>query len=273
MKRRLIVSGDDLGIHEAVNEGVIEAHEKGLVTSASLVACGRAFDHACQLVEKRRTLDLGLHLTLVEEKPVLGAEKLKTLAPAGAFPKTYRQLFIGLLKGRIDVEEIERELDAQIQKVLQRGVEISHLDSHQHTHFFPQVRRVLLRLAERHQIRGVRAGGRVVPGRTKFSLFLAPLARSLQRAARSRDLRTPDTLWLPSPSGRVTLRDLVKGIPALPPGVTELVVHPGSDQDALDTAYPAWRFDWRQELAAIKATDVRDLVIRHDVQLTRYSEL
>jgi predicted glycoside hydrolase/deacetylase ChbG (UPF0249 family) len=273
MIRRLIVSADDLGLHEAINRGVLTAHEEGIVTSASIVACGRAFDHACRLVEKRRKLDLGIHLTLIEEKPLLGPDQLKTLAPGRVLPKSYRQLFAGLLKGRIDPEEVEMELDAQIQRVLQAGLTVSHLDSHQHTHFLPQLRRVFFRLAEHYQIAGVRAGGRVVPARTKFSLFLAPLAKSLQRAARARGLRTPDALWLPSPSGRIHGLDLVKGVPKLPEGVSELVVHPGEDQAVLEREYPAWGFNWRQELAAVMATDVRDTLTRHNVQLARYSEL
>ncbi len=273
MTRRLIVSGDDLGLHEAINRGVMEAHEEGIVTSASIVACGRAFDHARLLVEKRRKLDLGIHLTLVEEKPLLGPEVLRTLAPRGEFPKSYRQLFLGLVKGRIDLREIELELGAQIQKVLKAGLAISHLDSHQHTHFFPQLRAILFRLAEHYRIRGVRAGGRVVPARTKFSLFLAPLAKGVQRAARTRGLLTPDSLWLPSPSGRVSGPQLLKGIPHLPEGVTEVVVHPGDDQKALDGQYPAWGFKWQQELEAVKATELRDALARHRVELTRYSEL
>lgn len=273
MTRRLIVSGDDLGLHEAINHGVLEAHEEGIVTSASIVACGRAFDHACGLLERRGRLGLGIHLTLVEERPLLGPDVLKTLAPGGQFPKSYRQLFFGLLQGRIDPGEIELELDAQIQRVLKAGLTVSHFDSHQHTHFFPQIRKTLFRLAERYEIRALRAAGRVVPRRTKFSLFLAPLAKSLQRAARSRRMATPDTLWLLSPSGRISARDLVAEIPGLPAGITELVVHPGVDQKALERGYPAWGFKWERELAAITAADVRDMLTRHKVKLTRYSEL
>jgi predicted glycoside hydrolase/deacetylase ChbG (UPF0249 family) len=273
MTRKLIVSGDDLGLHEAINRGVVEAHEEGIVTSASIVPCGRAFDHACRLVEKRKKLDLGIHLTLVEEAPILGPDVLKTLAPKGRLPKTYRQLFLGLVKGRFDAEEIELELHAQIQRVLKAGLAISHFDSHQHTHFFPHLRETLFRLAGHYGIRGLRAGSRVVPRGTKFSLLLAPLAKSFQRAARARGIKTPDALWLPSPSGRVTSRDLIAGIPKLPEGVTELVVHPGVNQATLEGEYPTWRFRWTQELDAIKAPDVRAALSRHDVQLTRYSEL
>ncbi len=273
MTRKLIVSGDDLGLHEGINRGVLQGHEEGIVTSASIVACGRAFDHACRLVEKRGSLDLGIHLALVEERPLLGPEVLKTLAPRRELPKTYRQLFLGMVKGRIDPREIELELGAQIKRVRDAGLTVSHLDSHQHTHFFPQLRGIVLRLAERYHIRGIRAGRRVVPSRTKFSLLLAPLAKGLQRAARTRGLVTPDSLWLTSPSGRVTVRDFVQGIPTLPEGITEVVVHPGIDQGALERQYPAWGFKWRQELGAVTATDVRDALNRHKVQLTRYSEI
>lgn len=273
MTRRLIVSGDDLGLHEAINRGVIEGHERGIVTSASLVSCGRAFDHACDLARRHSSLDLGVHLTLVEETPLLGPEVLKTLAPAGRFPASYRQLFVELLAGRIEIREVRLELEAQIQRVKAAGLGVSHLDSHQHTHFFPQLRPILFKLAEHYQIPAIRAGARVVPSRTKFSLFLGPLAKTAHRAARARSIASPDTLWLPSPSGRLTGLQLVNGIPKLPEGVTELVVHPGADQRALDAAYPRWGFKWRQELAAVKATDVRDALARHNVQLTRYSEL
>jgi hypothetical protein len=132
---------------------------------------------------------------------------------------------------------------------------------------------MFLRLALHYDFKHVRAASRIVPGRTKFSLLLSSLARGLHRAARKQGIRTVDTLWLPSPSGHLTGRKLVEGIPGLPPGVTELVVHPGLDQKGLDRAYPEWGFKWQQELAALKATDVRDALSRANVQLTRHSEL
>ena len=273
MTRQLIVTADDLGLHAAINRGILEAYEDGIVTSASIVACGKAFKEACEMVSRRRKLDIGVHLCLVEEAPVSRAGRLPTLAPEGHFPKTYREPFFSLVKGKIRLREIEIELDAQIQTVLEAGIEVSHLDSHQHTHFFPQIQHIVFKLAEKHRIRGVRGGARVVPGRTKFSLLLAPLAKSVRNVARKSGMVTPDSLWLSSPSGRLTGLQLVKGIPRLPLGVTELVVHPGSNQRALDRAYPKWQFRWKQELAAVLASDVRDALDRNQVTLTRYSEL
>ena len=273
MARRLIVSGDDLGLHESINRGVIESHLRGIVTSASLVPCGRAFDDACRRIGECPTLDVGLHLTLAEERPLLGPPVLRTLAPEGRLPQNYRQLFVGLLAGQIERREVELELEAQIERALNAGLRISHLDSHQHTHFFPALRPIFLDLAERYGIRGLRAGALVVPSPTKFSLLLGPLARTLRRDAMNRKLATPDSLWLPSPSGRIGATQLLKGIPDLPDGVTELVVHPGADQEALAREYPTWNFDWPGELAAASSGEVRDTLARHDVRLMRYSEL
>jgi predicted glycoside hydrolase/deacetylase ChbG (UPF0249 family) len=273
MTRRLIVSGDDLGLHEAINRGVVEAHENGIVTSASIVACGRAFAHACELASARPSLDLGVHLTLVEERPLLGANVLKTLAPEGVLPRNYVQLFLGLLAGQIDLREVETELDAQIERVLAAGVTVSHLDSHQHTHFFPLLRPIFLRLAKRHGIGALRAGSRVVPSRTKFGLLLASLARRMKRDASDQSIKAPDALWLPAKSGRVSAAQLIEGVETLPEGVTELVMHPGADQSSLEREYPTWGFDWPLELATTLAADVRQALVRHNVQLTRYSEL
>jgi predicted glycoside hydrolase/deacetylase ChbG (UPF0249 family) len=273
MNRRLIVSGDDLGLHEAINRGVVDAHENGIVTSASIVACGRAFSHACELASSRPTLDLGIHLTLVEEKPLLGPGVLKTLAPFGVLPANYLELFLGLLAGRIDIREVESELEAQIERVLASGLHVSHLDSHQHTHFFPLLRPVFLRLAKRHGMPALRAGGRVLPSLTKFGLLLSPLAKRMKRDASGLQIKTPDALWLPARSGRVSAAQLIAGIDALPEGVTELVMHPGADQPALEREYPAWGFDWPLELEATLAADVRQALVRNNVQLTRYSEL
>ena len=273
MTRRLIVSADDFGLHEAMNRGVIEGYEEGVVTSTSLVPCGAAFDDACAAARSRPGLDVGIHLTLVEERPLLGREALRTLAPEGRLPEGYAALFIGLAAGRIDAAEIELELDAQIRRALDAGVRVTHLDSHQHTHFFPGIGPILCRLALRHGIPAVRAGSRVVPGPTKFSLLLGPLARRFAAAARVQGLATPDTLWLPSPSGHVTPAILEEGLSRLPEGITEVVVHPGADQASLDRAYPTWRFNWPQELAAVRTPALRAALERHGVQLTRYSEI
>ena len=82
MTRKLIVTADDLGTHEAINRGILEAHEEGIVTAASIVPCGRAFDHACRLVEKRRKLDVGIaKAPLAPAQDVVNASHLMIANP------------------------------------------------------------------------------------------------------------------------------------------------------------------------------------------------
>ena len=75
----LIVHADDLGISKKVNEGILQAHTQGILTSASIVANGAAFEHAIEICNSFPTLDVGVHLTLVEEQPLLNTEVIESL--------------------------------------------------------------------------------------------------------------------------------------------------------------------------------------------------
>src|SRR5262249_23262204 len=87
LDRLIIINADDLGLHEAVNEGIIRAHQDGVVTSASIIACGRAFNDALIRCKSCPGLDLGVHLTLVEERPLAPMEKVPSLVDEdGAMP-------------------------------------------------------------------------------------------------------------------------------------------------------------------------------------------
>lgn len=271
--KRLIVSGDDFGLDPAINAGVVAAHRQGLVTSASVVVCGDAFDDAVRLARETPSLDLGVHLTLVEEKPVLPAADLPTLAPGGRFPKKWPALFARLIARRIRLDEVERELGAQIARARDAGLAITHVDSHQHAHFFPGVAEIVVRVAVTHGVGAIRAGERVVPGGTRFSLLLGPLGRRLRRLARERGMKSPDTLLLPAPSGRVSASQLAELVRALPAGVTELAIHPGTDQQALDARYPGWSFAWEQELDAARSPEVRRALEVSGATPCRFSDL
>lgn len=270
-ERRLIVSGDDFGLHVAMNEGVIAAHRKGIVTSASVVPCGEAFEDACRLARANPSLDIGVHLTLVEERPL--CSDLPTLAPRGSFPSSYAALFTRFALGRIRRGEIESELEAQLRRALDAGLVVTHLDSHQHTHFFPGIAEIVIALARRHKIHAIRGAARVIPSRTKFSLLLAPFARRAQRLAAEKGIATTDTLLLPSPSGRVRTPDLLNALDTLTPGTTELVVHPGSSQQALAARYAKWNFRWEEELEAACAAAVRERATNRSVRFSRFSDL
>lgn len=152
---RLIVNADDFGISARINEGIMAAHQTGMVTSTSLMAVGRAFDHAVQCCRSTPTLDVGVHLTLVAEQPLLPGTSSLT-GDDGRFPASASAFLRRWLTGSIRLEDVQAEWSAQIERVLDHGIRVTHLDSHQHVHILPGLAELSLRLAAQYNIRSVR---------------------------------------------------------------------------------------------------------------------
>ena len=161
---RLIVHADDFGMSEAVNLGILEAHERGIVTSTSIMATAPAFEHAVAVAKSRPSLDVGVHLTLTEQRPLIGAEAGASLVgPDGRFAPHLVQFAVRYLRGKVSLAEVRAELDAQIRRVRDAGIAVSHLDGHQHVHVLPGIAAIVADLAAAHGITAVRypAGGRL----------------------------------------------------------------------------------------------------------------
>lgn len=277
MARLLIVNADDLGLHEDLNRGIYLAHTEGIVTSASVVACGAAFDHASTIIEECAELDLGVHLTLIEERPLCPATEIPSLVgPDGRFLPSYRHLTARILMGTVSPEEVRRELRAQIERVIATGCRPSHLDGHQHVHLLPPVWRVTTELAVEYAIRWIRVPHFTSLFGSSKSLFdpffrlglniLSATTASLTNGAKPK-IRTPG-LHL---SGRLVERDLLRIIAALRPGISELVTHPGIETPALGARYP-WTYEFSTDLAALTSPQVISAIRSNAVTLTRFSK-
>ena len=152
---RLVVNADDFGVSERVNSGIVHAHREGVVTATSLMAVGRAFEHAVRLARAVPDLDVGVHLTLVAERP-LRPEGSSLTGTDGRFPPGAGAFTLGWLTGRIRRADVEAEWSAQIERVLASGIRPSHLDSHQHVHVLPGLLDLARELAARYGIPFVR---------------------------------------------------------------------------------------------------------------------
>jgi len=131
--RNLIVNADDLGWTEGVNRGIAEAHRNGIVTSASLLANGAAFQSGVELARTTPALGVGVHLNLSDGAPVAERELVTTLLNArGQLEGKPESLLLRLARRSVLLNEIEQEWDAQIQKVRDVGIEPTHLDGHRH---------------------------------------------------------------------------------------------------------------------------------------------
>ncbi|MFZ0275506.1 MAG: ChbG/HpnK family deacetylase, partial [Candidatus Sulfotelmatobacter sp.] len=149
--RRLIVNADDFGFTAGINRAIVEAHTRGIVTSTTLMAKGRAFDDAVRSAATVPVLSVGCHVVLIDGVPVLDAKQLPSITTSNSSGSRFRDglksFAARALTGRLNPHEIEIEVSAQIRTLQSAGVSVSHVDTHKHTHLFPAVLRPLLRAA------------------------------------------------------------------------------------------------------------------------------
>lgn len=157
MVRRLVINADDLGLTIGVNEGIFDAHGRGVLTSASLFANAPATADAISRIRQCPSLGVGCHLTLVDGRPTLSPRHVPTLVEDdGRFRPSWKPFIVACLTGRVSLDEVERELTAQIDKIRSEGVRLTHLDAHKHVHAFPPIFAIVARLANRFAIPVVR---------------------------------------------------------------------------------------------------------------------
>jgi predicted glycoside hydrolase/deacetylase ChbG (UPF0249 family) len=248
MPPRLILNADDFGLTRGINRAIQELHQAKALTSATLMATGPAFDDAVAIAIANPILGVGCHIVLTDGIPVLPPERIPTLI--GPDRKTFRPSLIdflqALLLGNISEADIVREAAAQIQKLQRTGINITHLDTHKHTHLFPTVTRPLLGLAEQCNIHAIRQ-----PFEQSWSLALGHGKRlrrlqvkllsrlktkfEQQPQIRSRSVLTTDGTIGISATGNLygeTLHQILYAMPAS--GTFELCCHPGYNDSDLD---------------------------------------
>jgi len=275
----LIVHADDFGLSGRVNAGILSAHRQGILTSTSLVACGSAVDEAIELARSAPDLDVGVHLTLIAERPILPAETIPTLTnqegrflgSAGAFMKR-------LLGRGVSLGEVHRELDAQISYLVEHGVRISHLDGHQHLHMAPGIRSVVGELARKWRVPAIRYPAESVRpymvkdprhwGRVVELLVL----NSFCRRAPADDAVRPDHFVGFYFGGRLSKRNLLTALARLPSrGTCELMCHPGLSDP--ESPYLSWNYHWQEEHDALTDPDVAGFLRDRGVALISYRDL
>jgi chitin disaccharide deacetylase len=281
--KKLIVTADDVGLHPGMTRGALAACDAGIVTAVSVVAVGRAFPEAMELLRDRTGgPDVGIHLTLVGERPLSPPERIPSLVGRdGALLSGYPALAQRWLLGRLAPAEIEAELRAQIERLLATGLQVVHANAHQHLHVLPQIFEIVLRLAEEHGIRWVRIPAEPALGRrwTPRAVQLAGLnylgRRGRRRLLERERLRAPEgTLGLLD-AGRLTVERLRRILPLAVEdagSATELVCHPGIGDRELAAAY-GWRYRWEEETAALCDPRVPGMLWEAGVELTSFSAL
>jgi predicted glycoside hydrolase/deacetylase ChbG (UPF0249 family) len=236
---RLIVNADDFGQTPGINRAVLELHKAGLLTSATLMARAAATDQAIEIARSTPTLGVGCHVVLSDGQPILPPNQIPSLLDQST--KCFipgLAVFLGrLFTGRIRAEEIEAEATAQIHYLQSRGVRVTHVDTHKHTHMFPRVLRPILRGARACGVHSVRNpfepawAIRATAGTGMVRGVQVSLLRNFQSTwhrilAEEGFATTSGTLGVSATGAldSVRLRRLLGSIPA---GTWELVTHPG----------------------------------------------
>lgn len=285
--KQLILNADDFGLTPGVNEGIIRAHQQGILTSATLMATGRAFDDAAARVKAAPRLGVGCHLVLVGGTAVVPPNEIPTLVDEnGKFPKTLPQFVAKVSSGAVRSRDIERELSAQIEKICRAGIEPTHVDTHKHTHAHPAVMHALARVAREMGIPRVRKPAEDLAvswstqgtgERSWAQLASAVAARAVQpwfeSIARRYGLRSPDHFLGLAMTGRLNAAVLGELVATLPEGATEIMLHPGiCDADLTGTGSRLQK-QREVEMEALLAPEVRGIVERNRVSLITYREL
>lgn len=270
--RRLIINADDFGRSASINEAVIRAHREGVLTSASLMVNESHCAEAVALAKQNPDLGVGLHLTLLMGRSALPPEKIPGLVNArGEFSNSpvgvgFRYFFRRDLR-----DQLRGEIHAQFQKFRATGLPLDHLNGHLHLHLHPAVFSILMEDAGQLGLRHLRLtrdcldrSRRLARGRWFYRLSHALIYEFLSRRARppmrQRGIRHAQITFGLLQDSRVDEEYVLKLLPELPPGDSELYSHPSLDR-------------FKHEFDALVSPGVKEKIKSLGIELIRYQDL
>lgn len=272
--KTLIVNGDDFGLSIEVNEGIERAHREGVLTSASLMVNGPAFEDAVARARRLPRLGVGLHLALVETPPTLPASEWNgALEPDGRFPFNPVKAGLRYWFRRRYRETIGREVRAQLERFRATGLPCTHIDGHMNLQVHPVVREAVLAAAKEFAVSWVRApwddlaltlriDASRLPLKVLYAALFRPLSARMRQRASEVGVRTCDGVHGVYQSGRIDARFLCELVGKLGPGIRELYLHP-----RLDATGP------NADLVAISDPAVREAQERAGFRLAHFGEV
>lgn len=261
------MNADDFGLTNGVNRAIADLHCAGVLTSATLMARAGASDAAIELARATPSLGVGCHVVLVDGEPVSPADSISSLIDprTGSLRISLVAFLRRLIARRIQPADMETEARAQIQRLQNSGVRLTHIDAHKHTHMFPTVLRAVLRAARACGIRAVRnpfepawavaasAGARW--GRVAEVTVLRWLQPSCARIIAEEGFASTDGTIAMVGTGVLNAAMVRSLLNRLPEGTWELVTHPGyndADLARVRTRLRASRETEREALMAIR---------------------
>jgi len=271
--RFLIVTADDFGLHEAVNEAIERASGAGVLTAASLMVAAPAADDAIRRARKLPQLRVGLHLVLADGRAMLEPQLIPALADSAGrmnsrmFANGVR--FFALPRVR---RQLEAEIRAQFSAFMRTGLELDHVNAHKHFHLHPTLLEMLVRIGREFGVSAVRVpdeplwfaarGGAWQAGMN--AVLLTPWLALMKHRLRRAGLLHNDRIFGIAASGAMNESTLLAVIERLPPGVTEIYLHPATESgQVIDPSMSGYRHS--DEFAALLSPRVRAAIAAADV--------
>ncbi|MGA2048239.1 MAG: ChbG/HpnK family deacetylase [Terracidiphilus sp.] len=273
--RRLIVNADDFGLTVGVNRAIVELHLQGALTSTTLIARAGSTENAVEEALKTPSMGTGCHVVLVDGQPVLSPSEIPTLVDrkTGLFHPKLGAFLCRVLLGKVRAAEIEAEAGAQIALLTGRGLRLTHIDTHKHTHMFSTVLKPVLRAARAAGIGAVR--NPFEPAWSCRAAQNAPLIRRMEvrllrrleptflRIVAEEGFKTTDGALGVLATGTLNAATLRTLLESVLPGTWELVTHPGYNDADLAHAHTrllASREIEREALLGIKSANGVELI-------------
>jgi hopanoid biosynthesis associated protein HpnK len=271
-KRRLIVNADDFGLSKSVNQAVIRAHREGILTTASLMVNESGFDEAVKLAGENPKLGVGLHLTLLMGHSALPQEKIPGLVNArGEFSDSPVAVGLNYFFKRNLREQLRAEIHAQFEKFHSTGLPLDHVNGHLHLHLHPTIFKILMEDSEKLGIRQLRLtrdclalSRRMERGHFLYKISHAVIFESLSKRARKslaqKKIRHAQITFGLLQNARVDEDYILKLLPELPPGDSELYSHPSLDE-------------FKHEFDALVSPRVKEQIKKTGIELIHYQDL
>jgi len=280
--RQVIFTADDFGLDAAVNDAVEQAHRCGVLNCASLMVGEAAADDAVALARSLPNLRVGLHLTLVDGRPVSPPETIPDLVGQdgrfrdGMFSAGVRWFFLPHVRCQLG-----REIRAQFAAFAATGLELDHANAHKHFHLHPTVAALMIEIGREYGLRAIRvptepaAPINMAEGRRGGGLgagLLRLWSEQLAWAVRRASMSANDHLFGLSWTGAMTEARLISLLAHLPAGVSEIYFHPASARTAkLEQSMPGYRHV--EELSALTSPAIASVLAAAGIATTSFSKL
>lgn len=285
---RVIFHGDDFGLTPGVNSGIISAFKHGLLTSASLMAVGEAAEEAMSLALENPGLDVGIHLVLADESPLLTPDELSTLVSNNGLLPSRNKILRAIFSRKLDYDQVETEWCAQVEKILAPGIRISHLDSHQFIHLFPGLYNVCRSISRRYNIPFIRStmiepslsSALITPGIGPSRLLqwfgLWGWTRLMAAGGGFHSRTTIPSVGFLHAGGRMDCSVVLEILDRLAQkpscSQVEFILHPGMGDKYTHEKYQHWQYIWEKDLALLLNDDLRKGLKVRNIKTTSFGK-